>query len=346
MRLRNVILSLVIVLIVGVLVACDGEGLPKDAAEPTSLLITSEQRESVERAISWLVASAQNDDGGYASFGGSASESPSTIAGTLDATLAIAAAGRDPAVPFPGESNTPIGYLLANGAELKAFADQDGGQAGKVLLALTASAAEPSDFAGHDFVESLMAQLEPSGAFGVTDPFKQSVAILGLAADGRTVPTTAIDWLVGLQAANGSWDDGFGTIDNPDATAMAVMALIASGRTADDSAITAAVDFLAEAQNADGGWGYAAGLPTSANSTSLVIQALSALGENWYSTDGQWAQGDHMPLLALLSFQSARGAFQADVGQGPVDDIYATVQAIPAMANRPFPLPAFSPSGQ
>jgi hypothetical protein len=230
---------------------------------------------------------------------------------------------------------------LANGAELIEFAGQNGGQAGKVILALTASAVEPSNFAEHNFVELLMAQIEPSGAFGVTDPFKQSVAILGLAAAGEPVSTTAIDWLLALQAANGSWDDGFGTVDNPDATAMAVMALIASGRDADDPVITTAVDFLAEAQNTDGGWGYAAGLPTSANSTSLVIQALSALGENWYSTDGQWAKGDHTPLLALLSFQSASGAFQADVGQGPVDDIYATVQAIPAVANRPFPLPAF-----
>jgi hypothetical protein len=51
-------------------------------------------------------------------------------------------------------------------------------------------------------------------------------------------------------------------------------------------------------------------------------------------------KGNVTPLLALLSFQSVSGAFQADYGQGPFDDFYATVQAIPAAAGESFPLPA------
>jgi hypothetical protein len=38
----------------------------------------------------------------------------------------------------------------------------------------------------------------------------------------------------------------------------------------------------------------------------------------------------------LLAFQSETGAFQADFGDGPFDDFYSTVQALPAAAGRSF----------
>jgi hypothetical protein len=322
------------------LIAIQFEALRAAAFTPAADPVYTDQRVAVKQATFWLVREFQNDDGGYASFGGGANQSPSTIAGTLDAILAITAAGYNPAAVFPGESNTPIGYLTAHDDELKAFAGVNGGQAGKIILALTASAVDPRNFAGHNFVDELTGHLDASGAYGVADPFKQSVAILAMAAVGQPVPATAIAWLENRQAANGSWDDGFGTTDNPDATAMAITALVASGKTTTDPTVLAGIDFLADAQQADGGWAYSPGFATNANSTGLVIQALSALNENWYSAVGPWTKGDQTPLLALLSFQSASGAFQADIGQGPVDDLYATVQAIPAATGKAFPLPA------
>jgi hypothetical protein len=101
--------------------------------------------------------------------------------------------------------------------------------------------------------------------------------------------------------------------------------------------VAAARDFLVAAQPTEGGWGYGAGLPASANSTALVIQALIALGVDPTATGGEWAKAGRSPLDALLAWQGESGAFQADFGDGPSDDFYSTVQAIPAAAGRTLP---------
>lgn len=283
---------------------------------------------AANNAVEWLVATHQNDDGGYTSFSTGANQAPSDPVGTIDALPALAAAGADTA--------PALDFLRANGAALQAMAAEDGGQAGKIVLTLRAAGVDPADFAGHDYVADLAAYGGADGAYA-GDPFKQALAMLGLAAAGQEIPATAVDWLEGSQAAGGSWDDGFGTLDNADATAMAVMALLAAGRSAGDPSVAAAVDFLAGAQTAEGGWGYGAGLPAGANSTALVIQALIALGVDPAATGGDWARGDRSPLDSLLAFQSESGAFQTDFGDGPFDDFYSTVQAIPAAAGVALP---------
>lgn len=298
-----------------------------------------DQRSAAQAAVHWLVREFQNDDGGYASLSTGANEAPSSIPGTLDAILAIAATGNNPAARFPNQESTPIRFLVDQFDELLAFAAVNGGQAGKVVLALSAAAVDPRQFEGHNFVDVLTDFEEPSGAYAVEDAFKQGMAILGLASVGEPVPDTALVWLTDKQAANGSWDDGFGTMSNPDATAIASMALLAAGRPLNDPTITAAKDFMADARQ-ESGWEYGPGFGPNPNSTALVIQALSAMGEDWYSDSGAWVVGGQSPLQALLAFQSASGAFQSDFGQGPFDDAYATMQAIPAVTGRPWPLPA------
>jgi hypothetical protein len=281
------------------------------------------------RAAAWLIDAHRNDDGGFSSFSAGAGLAPSDVNGTIDALPALAAAGADTA--------PTLDYLSANGDALMAMAAEDGGQAGEIVLALVAAGQNPRDFAGHDFAAQLEGHLDETGAYGVADAYKQSLAMLGLAAAGQTPPESAAAWLAGKQAANGSWDDGFGTTDNPDATATAVMALLAAGRAADDPAVAAAVDFLTGAQAAEGGWSYGPGLPPGANSTALVVQAALALDEDPAATDNRWAAGGRSAREALLAFQSESGAFQADFGDGPLDDFYSTVQAIPAVAGRSLP---------
>lgn len=338
--MRSRIGVVVSILLVSVAVMVFQIDLLRAATQEPANPIYPDQRTAVKQAVFWLVPNFQNDDGGYTSFSTGANLAPSSIGGTLDAIVAIAAAGYSPVETFPGKGSSPVNYLIDNEDDLIAFAGQNGGQAGKVILALTASAVDPRDFVGHDFVDELTGQLEPSGAYGVSDPFNQALAMLAVAAVGQPVPATAVAWLEDLQAANGSWDDGFGTTDASDATAMAIMALVAAGKTAADPSVADAIDFLADVQQADGGWAYAPDFATNANSTALVIQALGALGDDWYSTAGEWAKGDQTPLLALLSFQSASGGFQTDFGQGPFADFYTTVQSIPAVTGKPFPLPA------
>jgi hypothetical protein len=90
------------------------------------------------------------------------------------------------------------------------------------------------------------------------------------------------------------------------------------------------------------GWEYGPGFGDNANSTALVVQALAVTGNNYYEDDGPWAQNGHSPLTALLNWQNSTGAFQADLGQGPFDDFFSTVQAIPAAKGIPLPLPAWN----
>jgi hypothetical protein len=284
--------------------------------------------EALTAAVSWLIEMHQNADGGFASFSTGANQAPSDAGGTLDALLAIRAAG--------GDTEAILEYLIGNIDDLVAFAATDGSTAGKAVFALSLAGQAPTDFAGHDFVIDVTNHMSPTGEFGVASAFNQSLAILGLAFAAEPIPEEAVDWLVSLQSTEGdtagSWDDGFGTTGNADSTAMAIMALLASGRGGDSAEIGVALDFLANTRLPTGGWEYGLGFGENANSTALVIQAASAAGEDIVSPDSRWTVDGVTPANALLSWQSESGAFQVDFGDGRFDDFFSTVQTIPAIA--------------
>lgn len=309
-----------------------------------SLLEGDVQRAAVKQSVIWLVEEHQNEDGGYASFSQGAGMGESDVGGTVDALLALASSGYNPARPYPGREGTPIAFLHENVEAVTAYAAQNGAAAGKLILALTASAQDPRDFGGYDLTISLTQHLSPTGQYNVVTPFEQSLAVLAQAVVSDGVPAEAMAWLRAGQAQEGemlgSWDDGFGTEGNVDATAMAIMALMAGDATGSEEAVADARTFLMESQLESGGWGYAPGLPESANSTALAIQALSALGEDYYSQQSEWARSGVSPLDALQSWQGESGAFMADFGEGPAEDFFTTVQALPAITGRAYPLPA------
>jgi hypothetical protein len=307
--------------------------------QPAAAVTDGDQRTAVAHAVNWLVATHQNDDGGYSSFSAGANAAPSDVGGTVDAIISISSAGYNAAATVPGKDSNPIAYLRQNSADVVAYASADGGSAGKLVMALAAASQDPRRFEGEDFVAILQSHLADNGQFGVTDAFNQSLALLALAAAGESVPETATTYLLSLQADDGSWDDGFGTLSNPDATAMVIMALLASGLPADDAALIAAADFLASAQLPTGGWEYGPGFGQNGNSTGLVVQALAALGLDFYSTSSPFLQETETPFTTLISFQGESGAFQADFGDGPFDDFFTTVQMIPAAVGKAYPLP-------
>jgi hypothetical protein len=303
--------------------------------DPTGLPDTTVQ---VERAVDWLVGEHQNDDGGFSSFSIGANLAPSDVGGTVDVMLALAGSGVDFAGIDPVQDSELVDFLKANMPAVRAYAQENGGQAGKLILALAGTGFDPRDFDGVDVVDILESHLNPDGTYSVDDPFKQSLAILGLAAAGEALPETAVNWLENRQAENGSWDDGFGTENNADATALAIVALVASRKATNDPSVASALDYLRTSQEDSGGWAYSPGFGTSANSTAIVIQGLASVGEDWYSSDNDWSKNSQSPLDALLSFQSESGAFQSDFGEGPFEDFFATVQSIPALAGEPFPI--------
>jgi hypothetical protein len=321
-----------LILISFVLSVSAGENLERSVPFP-------DQRDSAAAAVTWLYQENQNSDGGFGIDFGTGLPS-SSIESTLDALLAISSAGYNPGSIYFDSDKSAIDYLKDNVADLTTFAEISGGTNGKVIMALAAANENSRNFGGHDYLAQLLAQYESSGSYNNSTAFYQAMSIMALVQTGTQVPEKALQWLVDLQAVDGSWDDGFGTGQNPDTTSMAIMALLASGRTTSNSNVADALNFLAESQLSSGGWEYGTGFGENANSTALVIQALSSAGENFYDPDGDWTKNDISPLTALLSWQNTNGAFQANFGQGNFDNFYATAQSLPALVGKPYPLPS------
>ena len=304
----------------------------------------SDQLLSLEVAINWLILNNQNPDGGYGiDFG--TGDPASNVPSTLDAILAIASAGYNPASNYFLQEISPIDFLNNHVSELRTFANSSGGANGKVIMALVAANQDPRSFGGEDWVAKLAAQSSPSGAYNTMDAFNQSLAILALTSVNESRPDKALGWLKGKQADDGSWDDGFGTMKNSDSTAMSIMAL-AGGSSTGDPSLSKAIQFLKTNQLPTGGWEYGSGFGENANSTALVVQALSAVGEDFYSQDSTWAKNNRSPMEVLLSWQGNSGAFQADFGQGPSDNFFATIQSLPAVTGKPYPQPGRAESAR
>lgn len=131
------------------------------------------------------------------------------------------------------------------------------------------------------------------GLFGSQDPtydgvYRQSYALMGLAAAGLTAPPTALQWLLDQQCPDGAFIAYRADLDAPcpepdpqaytgpdtNSTSLAVLALIEHGRLAPAKR---AIAWLTRTQLPGGGWGYVEGSPADSVSTSLALEALEAL---------------------------------------------------------------------
>ena len=195
-----------------------------------------------------------------------------------------------------------------------------------------------------------------AGLFGTQDAtydgaYRQALALLALDAVGQT-DADAVAWLTTEQCGDGGW---MGNNPDPTAacpafdftsfvgedsngTALAAQALAALGETPTHDPL----EFLADAQNADGGFGFVPGFDSDANSTALAVQALIALGEDL----GDWAAPSGTPYGFLLSLQlgnppaqtAGAFAFQPGAGGTLTANTFATVQVVPALAGKAFPI--------
>ncbi len=285
-------------------------------------------RAQARRALTWM-ASLQNADGSWSNFG-----FPDTGA-TADAVLAFAAAGYDPAsLTASGSLSTPLDYLAANAA---AYAANDPASAGKLTLAVVAAGENPAAFGGVDLPRVLTATHYSAtlGAFGVpTNTWHQAFAILGLRAAGADLPAGVTQTLLALQQPDGGWKYNLSpaawNATTPDSTGLALEALAAAGVPATHPQIISATLYLRAGQDASGGWG-------NANSTAYALQGLLALGED----PADWLADGHSPLDVLRAYQKVDGPFvyQWDSPWSPpVDDFFATRQAVPALLRLPFPI--------
>ena len=273
----------------------------------------------------------QNADGGF----GSGFSPDSAIGSTADAVLAIVSAGGDLAT-FDQGGSTPLTYLAAN-------TPTTGGDLAKLIMALVAAGQNPRDFGGVDSVAALEGMVGVDGMIGTeNDTFvAHTLAVLALSSVQRPIPAASVDIIKAAQQENGSWawDGTAATAGDTNTTAFAVQALVAAGEAADSEAVTKALAYYKSIQNDDGGLPYQNpsdyGTDTDANSTAVVIQAIIAAGQDPAGAD--WTAASGTPVAALEALQNESGAFAWQAAM-PDDNLLATVQALPALAGKAFPI--------
>jgi len=279
-------------------------------------------------AVAWL-KTQQKADGGFGSVGA-----------TADAVLAAAASGNN-ALLWSNGGPTALDYLKANVKTVS-----KAGELAKVILALTANGRNPRSALGVDLIAKLEGMRNANGRIGTQADFVNDhcMAMIALASAGRRVPVEAVNYLLGLQIADGSWswngDTTSGSGDNNTA-AMAVVALRAAGVPADHPQIQKTIALFHAQQNDDGGFPYVKpspwGTDSDSNSTAVVCWALWAAGEdpagfNWkrFGQDGTSAYD------RLKAFQNPSGAFRWQDAM-PDDNWLSTVQAMIALEMKTLP---------
>jgi hypothetical protein len=339
MRFRNLVSSITLGLAVALLVAlslCASSTQAQSVVAPAA--ITLDHSQPISAALAYI-RTQQQPDGGVDAFGLGASNQD----GTARAVLALAAAGRAPeGMAHPSSGKTMLDYLAAHAIT---FTHDASGtlalnlfpsRAGQFIAAVAAANQDPTDFGSMNLVAQLNAAYHPAtGAYSTTasqgwtsgkaSEVNQAWAILGLSAAGLPVPAAASDYLVGLQAEDGSWVTG-----DPDTTALAVVALVGSGNVQPThAAIQHALDFFRGTQLPSGGWRpWWDTDPLNVDSTAWVIQALVAVG--YTPATKSWSQASD-PHEALLSMQQADGS----IG-GTYVNAYSTVEALFGLTEQPL----------
>jgi hypothetical protein len=202
----------------------------------------------------------------------------------------------------------------------------------RFALAAHAIGADPRAVGGVNLIDDgvLTGQLD-SGAFaargGATEPDVTATAYAALALStigGQPVPRqaadTAVDWLLTVQNADGSWPTGLpGGPGDVATTALALEALATlRGFTSPAAPATLArnraLSWLQLAQNADGGFGDTLGVPSTTIPTAAACRALVAAGVDPHALI---SSGGKAPLQFLASAQDAATGEVAEVPGGP-----------------------------
>lgn len=220
-----------------------------------------------------------------------------------DVLLALAAA-RDASTADAARAALEV--IRDAGAEYATNAPE---AAAKLVIALDAVGEDPRTFIpGTDLVALVEAGIADDGTFGShPGPFASGLGMVALARSGEPVPTAMQEHL--LRYAN--VDGGFGwgdTASDADATALAVIGLLAASNTEALDAVAAANEWARAHQNPDGSFnGY-----NLVNATAILAASLESAG---YSQDAA--------LAYLTGQQQGSGAFL----DGDEENMMATTQA-------------------
>jgi hypothetical protein len=302
-----------------------------DEATPAVSGVPVDIASSLTLATHWLLEQ-QEESGGFLGYSGEVDASS-----TAAAVLALYAARKGDGAAADSIEKA-MTYLDQSGGE---YAAAGPGQAANLVLAVIAGGRNPRDFAGEDLIAALSALPAtpvPSGLAGIygDDLYDHALVLIALVAAGETVPDVALDPIRAAQAENGGWAyDGATDPSAADSntTSLIIQALVAAGH-GDDPMVERALSFLHTLQAPDGSgfaYGPADPLQADANSTALVVQALIAADED--PSSQRWGNA----MTALLRFQTSGGGFRY-LGGDSEANLFATVQAMPAVAGLPLPV--------
>jgi hypothetical protein len=230
---------------------------------------------------------------------------------TIDALLALRSAGTEPATADKVTAAV-AGHVdsYATGADWGMPDYRIGGATAKVLVAATASGADPTTFGGQDMRQRTLDLIAgkdagdeqgwiethaPGSAPTGGNLFDQSLAVIGLARSGG-VPQSVVGFLAKQECDGGGFRlfpapggapctaaPAAEQIPDVDTTAMAVQALIAgraAGATGTQDGIDRGTAWLLSAQKPDGSFqGSVVTEYSNTNSTGLAGQALAAAGQ-------------------------------------------------------------------
>lgn len=197
------------------------------------------------------------------------------------------------------------------------IASNTAGRAGRLATVAVAVGENPRDFGGVDLVKAILDNTADDGQTdGGGNPFSHSMALIGLARTGASVPPAMITALLGAQGDSGAFGFGSGAGFFPDfdTTGLAIQALY--GFRADPAvkaAIDKAVAWALSQQLPSGQWpnDYA-----PVNSTGLLGSAVDLAGASSGKAVG-W----------MKSQQLANGALP-DALDGDEANRFATVEGL------------------
>jgi len=291
--------------------------------------------EAVAKGLEYLRPLQSAEDGSYPSAFGK-------MGPTTDQVFAVVANAQDADQWRRGATSPSLTDYMKT-TDASAYADKNAASAGKLGVALAAADSISGTKAAvcwPAFGMKVGEYYSPTtGAYypGTDrEALTQAWAMLGLVALSDTVPLSATNALSAMVNTDGGWpfDSGFSSDSDPQTTALAMQALLATGVPTHSAIIQNGLTYLKNIQNKDGGFPYSAGGDSDVNSTAFAIQAIVAtdgdpITGTWRTLSGTVPMS---PISYVLSIQLPDGSFPA------YSPMMATQLAIPALLERPLPL--------
>jgi hypothetical protein len=279
------------------------------------------QTTAATHALAWLHGQ-QAADG---TVSGSASRTEDTVLGLVANGQSVGG--------FSTAGKTPIDSLRSHIADEETTAGNIGG----LIMAVSAAALDPTNFAGRNLLQDLACAYNASSGAYNDQLFNDALALLALPA--RSAPAKAVALLEDRQLSDGGWEFSAPYGSDTNTAAIVVLALTsANGMTTvvKDRVLA----YLKTQQQASGGFEYATGSGDSdPNSDAAVIQALLAMGED--PAGPAWTVAGKNAVSDLLTFQFENGGFgfsRPGSAQTAAPDALSTTQALTALASKHLPV--------